>query len=265
MPSFPVFNRFILFLGLILVFEIWGGDLNASNTDKHSRAITAKDSTTKKFYPDVQWRDIQGGIINAHSGGIYYENGDYYWYGEHKIFGTSESKGWTDGGMHCYRSKDLLNWTDLGVMLSVDYKNPDSDIAYGCIFQCPKVVNNSKTGKYIAFLKLYLKRNGYKVCHTGVAIAECPEGPFVYSHKFLAASEEFGSGDFALFLGANGDLYHIVVRKSDRQLVNAKMNNDYLHPATEYVPCLGVAKSTEGIAITSFDRIYHLVGSGSSG
>lgn len=256
----------VLLLVSIIVVVCWNSNLNAKTSDRISETTMVKDTVAEnQFYPDVEWRDTQGGIINAHSGGVYYEDGFYYWYGEDKIYGTSESKGWTGAGMHCYRSKDLNKWTDMGIVLSVDYKNPDSDIAYGCIFQRPKVVRNSKTGKYVAYFKLYLKGNGYKICHTGVATADHPAGPFTYSHKFLAASKENGSGDFALFQDDNGDLYHFAVRKSDRLLVKAKMSDDYMYPATEYVPCPNVVKSTEGVAIMRYQGIYHLIGSGSSG
>ncbi len=217
-----------------------------------------------KIYPDRLWKDTNGNPINAHSGGIYFEKGYYYWYGEHKLQKTSESKGYTDGGMHAYKSKDLINWEDLGLVLSVDYKNSKSDLAFGCIFQRPKVVYNAKTKKYVAFFKLYLKGVGYGVCHTGVAVANRPEGPFTYSHKFLATSKN-GSGDFALYQDTNGDLYHFTVRKTDRVFVKAKMTSDYLNPATNYVPCPGVTVSTEGPAMFYKDGTYHLLGSGSSG
>ena len=111
-----------------------------------STATSAQEKTAQtKFYPYQTWNDTDGNVINAHSAGIYFEKGTYYWYGEHKYPGSSESKGAADGGMHAYRSKDLINWTDLGVVLPVDKGNPNSDVAYGCIFQRPKVVYNRKT------------------------------------------------------------------------------------------------------------------------
>jgi len=262
-------NYWIVGLLLLSIVLIIGKteDLMAKSIKDPSDTTTLKDSSDKvaTFHPDIEWRDTHGEIINAHSGGIYYEKGYYYWYGEHKIPKSSESKGGADGGMHCYRSTDLLNWTNLGIVLPVEYNNPKSDIAHGCIFQRPKVVHNKKTGKYIAYFKLYLMENGYRVCHTGVAIANKPEGPFTYSHKFLAASEVNGSGDFALYQDKHEDLYHFAVRKSDRFLVKAKMTDDYLYPATEYIPCPDVADNTEGIAFFYYKGMYHLLGSGSSG
>ena len=223
------------------------------------------DATTQtKIYPGAQWKDLNGNVINAHSAGIYYENGFYHWYGEHKFAGTKESTGYTEGGIHCYRSRDLINWNDFGVVLPVDKNNPNSDIAYGCRFQRPKVVYNSSTKKYVAFFKLYLKGQGVATGYTGVGTATSATGPFTYQGKFLAASTA-GTGDFALYQDTNGDLYHIAVRKTDRVMVKAKMNADYLSPATAYVACPGISTNTEGPAVFYKSGTYHLLGSGSSG
>ena len=225
---------------------------------------TNQTATQTKFYPYQTWKDTNGNVINAHSAGVYFEKGVYYWYGEHKFPGSSEEKGAADGGMHAYRSTDLMNWTDLGVVLPVDKENPNSDVAYGCIFQRPKVVYNGKTRTYVAYFKLYLKGAGYDVCHVGVGVATSPAGPFTYQGKFLPACEK-GTGDFALHQEPNGDLYHVAVRKTDRLMVRAKMTDDYLKPATEYVVCPGITKSTEAPALIFRAGTYHLLGSGSSG
>lgn len=216
------------------------------------------------IYPNKEWKDTKGKVINAHAGGLYFENDTYYWYGEHKLPGSAENRGFTGGGMHCYKSKDLINWEDVGLVLSVDYNNANADMVFGCIFQRPKVIYNSSTKKYVALFKLYLKGDGYNICHTGVAIATSPEGPFVYSHKFLPSSVN-GAGDHTFFKDTNGNMYHITVRKSDRVLVMAKMSDDYLNPATAYVPVPGIQVSTEAPAIFYKSGTYHLLGSGSSG
>ena len=43
--------------------------------------------------------------INAHGGGILYDKGTYYWYGEHKVEGDAGN--YAQVGVHCYSSKDL--------------------------------------------------------------------------------------------------------------------------------------------------------------
>ncbi len=213
--------------------------------------------------PAKEWLDNRGKPINAHGGGVLFHYGIYYWYGEHKIEGKAEVD-FADGGIHCYTSKDLVNWTDVGLVLQVDYNNTNIDLQYGCLLERPKVVYNAKTKKFIAYFKFYPKGNGYEVAFVGVAISESPVGPFVYSHKFLAASPK-GSGDFSMFVDENGDLFHLAVRKPDKTFIIAKMRDDYLLPAEEYKECAGIAKHTEAPAIIKFNGTYHLLGSGSSG
>ncbi len=78
-----------------------------------------------KFKPGLPWLDTNGKPINAHGGGVLFHEGTYYWYGEHKIEGKSE-KQMADAGIHCYSSKDLMNWKDEGLVLSVDFDNPET-------------------------------------------------------------------------------------------------------------------------------------------
>ena len=213
--------------------------------------------------PAKPWLDNKNSPINAHGGGVLFYNGIYYWYGEHKIAGKSEAN-FADGGIHCYTSKDLINWTNAGIVLSVDYNNKSTDIEYGCLIERPKVVYNKKTRKFIAFFKFYPKGNGYEIAYVGVAISDSPNGPFNYSHKFLADSAK-GSGDFYMFVDTNGDLYHLAVRKPDKTFIIGKMRDDYLMPLDEYKICQGIEYHTEAPAIIKVNNVYHMLSSGSSG
>jgi len=209
--------------------------------------------------PDKPWYDIYGNIINAHGGGILYtSDGFYHWYGE-------QDNGWASEGIHCYRSRDLINWNDFGNVMPVDANNNNSDIRKGCIIQRPKVVYNSSTGKYVCLFKLYTDGT-YTTCHIGVATATSPTGPFTYSNKFLGASTT-GTGDFALYQ-SGADLYLIGVARgtTGRPDKYCKMNSDYKTPnSTGFSSMSGVTNSTEGLAIIKRGTTYHLFGSGSSG
>ncbi len=227
--------------------------------------LKAQSKVVEKYiYPAKEWLDNKGKPINAHGGGILFYNGIYYWYGEHKIEGKAE-KDFADGGIHCYTSKDLINWTDAGLVLSVENATTTSDLVYGCLIERPKVVHNKKTGKFIAYFKFYPKGNGYDVAYVGVAISESPAGPFKYSHKFLGGSSEKGSGDFSMFIDDDGSLYHLAVRKPDKVFVISKMREDYLLPVSEYEPSKGIELHTEAPAIIKIYGVYHLLGSGSTG
>jgi hypothetical protein len=223
-----------------------------------------KNKQQLNIHPAHVWPDNKGKHINAHSGGVTYYNGVYYWHGEYKIEGKAE-KDTADGGISCYTSTDLMNWQNAGVVMSVDYNNPQSDIAHGCILERPKVIFNELTKKFVAFFKLYLKGDGYATAYVGVATANSPLGPFTYSHKFLACGSVNGSGDFAMYKDEDGNLYHLAVRKPDKRFSIAKMREDYLLPAEEYKPFPEIELHTEAPAIIKHNGIYHLLGSGSMG
>ena len=141
------------------------------------------------------WRDESGRHINAHGGGILKYNDTYYWFGEHKDDRTSDAM----VGVMCYASKDLVNWRNCGVALSVTEPaavqgnrqgarrrgaTTDSDIERGCILERPKVIYNKVTKKFCMWFHLELKGQGYNAARYGVAVADRPEGPY----KFLYSS-----------------------------------------------------------------------------
>jgi hypothetical protein len=216
------------------------------------------------FRPAQIWSDTNGVPINAHGGGVLFFEGIYYWYGEHKLEGKSEAQ-FADGGIHCYSSADLINWKDEGIVLSVDYKDEKSDLAYGCILERPKVVYNAKNKQFVAYFKLYLKGVGYETSNVGVAVADKPTGPFVYHHKFHGGGSPNGSGDFSMFKDDDGSLYHLTVRKPDKAFVIGKLDSDYYYPESDYQVCKGIELHTEAPVVIKRKGVYHLLGSGSSG
>lgn len=215
------------------------------------------------FRPAKIWSDTNGVPINAHGGGVIFFEGKYYWYGEHKLEGKSEAQ-FADGGIHCYSSTDLINWKDEGLVLSVDYEDEKSDLAYGCILERPKVVYNEKNKEFVAYFKLYLKGVGYETSNVGVAVAKKPNGPFTYHHKFHGGGSPKGSGDFSMFKDDDGNLYHLTVRKPDKVFVIGKLDGDYYYPEGDYQICKGIELHTEASAVIKRNGVYQLLGSGSS-
>lgn len=119
------------------------------------------------------WRDTDGNVINAHGGGVLFHDGTYYWFGEHR-----PANGYaTEVGVMCYSSTDLLNWKNEGVALSVSSEK-GSDIEKGCIMERPKVIYNEKTGKFVMWLHLELKGQGYGPARAAVAVSDSPAGPY---------------------------------------------------------------------------------------
>lgn len=141
----------------------------------------SQESKIQSFKPGQIWPDNNGVHINAHGGGMLFHDGKYYWYGEHKTEG--EAGNVANVGVHCYSSTDLYNWKDEGIALSVDSAGSGSPIEKGCILERPKVIHNSKTGKFVMWFHLEPKGAGYKGAHSGVAVSDCVTGPF----KFIRA------------------------------------------------------------------------------
>ena len=127
----------------------------------------------KKIASGEVWRDMDGELINAHGGGILFHEGKYYWFGEHR-----PATGFvTEKGIACYSSTDLLNWKNEGIVFAVS-EEAGSDIEKGCIMERPKVIYNKKTRKFVMWLHLELKGQGYGPARTAVAVSDSPVGPY---------------------------------------------------------------------------------------
>lgn len=134
------------------------------------------------FHPGQLWLDNNGVHINAHGGGVLFHEGKYYWFGEHKIASEAGNQAWV--GVHCYSSTDLYNWKDEGITLSVVKYDSTHDITAGCVLERPKVIYNTKTGKFVMWFHLELKGMGYKAARSGVAVADQVTGPYTFIKSF---------------------------------------------------------------------------------
>ena len=88
-------------------------------------AATGSAAQSNEIRPGALWHDTAGHVINAHGGGVLFDRGVYWWYGEHKVYGRAGNKAHV--GVHVYSSADLVNWDDRGIALAVS-ENPQSDI-----------------------------------------------------------------------------------------------------------------------------------------
>ena len=84
-----------LLLDFFLLTSLWG-QINVA----HQKGIVSGEV----------WKDTDGNVINAHGGGILFNNGKYYWFGEHR-----PSSGFTTQvGVTCYMEaydKEYYNFT----------------------------------------------------------------------------------------------------------------------------------------------------------
>lgn len=139
--------------------------------------LGCKEAKEQVFKPGEIWPDTNGVHINAHGGGMLVDGDTYYWFGEHKTEG--EGGNVAQVGVRCYSSKDLYNWKDEGIALSVS-DDPASPITSGCILERPKVIHNKKTGKYVMWFHLEPKGAGYSGAQSGVAVSDKVAGPYTF-------------------------------------------------------------------------------------
>ena len=205
------------------------------------------------------WFDDKGHHINAHGGGVLKDGDEWYWFGEHKIYGDFGNRAYV--GVHCYSSKNLVDWTDCGIALSVT-NEVGHDIESGCIIERPKVIRNAKTGKYVMYFHLELKGKGYKTARVGIAVADKVTGPY----RFLKSLQPNGyeSRDQTVFVDNDGAAYHFFSSNHNKTMRIIRLSDDYLsHTKTEAVMADG--DKTEAPAICFKDGWYFLIGSGCTG
>ena len=191
------------------------------------------------------WPDNNGEHINAHGGGVMYHDGTYYWFGENKCDTTSSAM----VGVMCYSSRNLTDWKNEGVALSV-VDNDSSDIARGCILERPKVIYNAKTGKFVMWFHLELKGKGYAAARAGVAVSDLDGGQM--------------SRDMTLYVDEDGKAYHIYSSEENLTLQIAELSDDYLSHTGNYVR-VAPAGHNEAPAIFKKDGTYWMITSGCTG
>lgn len=249
----------------------------------------------KSFRPAELWPDNKGTHINAHGGGVLYDNGTYYWFGEHKIAG--EAGNLAQVGVHCYSSRDLYNWEDAGVALKVS-EDPENDITKGCILERPKVIYNRQTRKYVMWFHLELAGKGYTAARTGVAIADKITGPYKFiksyrpnagrlpfypegtpaaqkinikapaSHSDSIFCRDLPGGqmarDMTLFVDDDGKAYHIFSSEENKTLHIAQLSDDYTGHSGKFVRVYP-GFETEAPAVFKNNGKYYMIGSGCTG
>ena len=218
------------------------------------------------FRPGQIWLDTNGKPIQAHGGGILYDRGVYYWFGEDKSGPTKldPSKGFlqrTDViGIHCYSSTDLYNWKNEGLVLPAVLDEPADDLHSSKVAERPKVIFNSMTQKYVMWL--HIDSSNYAYARAGVAVSERPTGPYQY----LGSLRPNGamSRDMTLFKDEDGQAYHLFSSEHNRTMHVSRLSPDTLQPSGEEARIFEDL-SREAPAIFKHAGHYYLISSGCTG
>ncbi|GAB3890140.1 glycoside hydrolase family 43 protein [Spirosoma agri] len=217
----------------------------------------AQEKTTQpkqqSFKPGQIWYDDKGEVINAHGGGLLFDKGTYYWFGEKR--GSSASE-----GVNVYSSKDLYTWKNEGLALAKS-NDPTSEIATNGLMERPKVIYNPKTKQYVMWFHLELPGQGYKAARAGVAVSDKVTGPFKYVKSFRPNGHM--SRDMTLFVDDDGSAYHIYSARENYDLRLVKLTDDYLSATTQ--DTLLFSNHREAPALFRKDNKYYLITSGCTG
>ena len=214
------------------------------------------------FTPGAEWRDTDGRPIEAHTGGMFLQDGTYYW------VGASWKGRYGFRSFNLYASTDLQSWTFRTTLLRPSQELPPThEIAR------PKILRNDLTGGYV----MWFKRKNYAAAvndvRAGVAVSDALEGPWTF-HRDLYPGEggphEYNTADFCLWQEPDGTAYLVASSPSlrggpyGRRIVIFRLTADYrgVEPEPVYV---GPVDEREAPAVFTRDGTYDLVTSGTTG
>jgi lysophospholipase L1-like esterase len=225
----------------------------------------AAETPAPAFEPGAVWPDVDGRPIQAHGGGVLYDRGTYYWFGENKDAPNTASEkallGRIDAvGISCYSSRDLLRWKHEGVVLPAVKDDPRHELHPSGVIERPKVVYNAKTRRYVMWL--HVDSADYKKASAGVAVAERPTGPYRYLGSVRPDGGE--SRDMTLFQDDDGKAYLVYSSEGNATMHVSLLSDDYQKPVGKVVRIFE-GQYREAPAVFKRKGLYYVVTSGCTG
>lgn len=211
--------------------------------------------------PGQIWLDTKGERIEAHAGGMIYEDGIYYWYGENKEHTDGISRIWT-WGIRMYASKDFYNWTDLGLIIPPVLDDPDSDLFPEKRVDRPHIVKNTQTGKYVCWLKLC----GASASFT-ILTADRLTGPYEIVREHY---NPFGMkiGDFDISVNEENKRAYLYCEAGHDMVAGIRLNDEYtegVELVSRQYEHLHAPFSREGVTVFRRNRKLYMLTSGMTG
>ncbi len=232
-------------------------------SDGDTLTITDLQETTKTFIVEKEdFDDIQKWTVKPHLAanpvlkGQFADPdidafGDYYY-----MYTTTDGfDGWGGYEFHCFKSANLVDWEDCGVILNV--KSAQVPWAVGNAW-APTI--EEKNGKY--YFYFCAKRQNGDSC-IGVAVADAPEGPYTATSEPLLTPEQVKATgcacgqtiDPSIFTDEDGSSYMLFGNGAPTII---KMNDDMV--SVDWSTCKnykGAHDFREAITATKRDGVYH--------
>lgn len=241
----------------LLLLSLLGFDfpavLHTAAADGQASAPSA--ANPPMFRPGAPWPDTEGVHIDAHGGNILYESNTFFWFGELQGAGRRALP-----AVSVFISKDLYHWKNGGAVLSRS-ADTNSDFSIGCKVERPKVLRNPRTGKYVMWLHLELRGQGYNAARAAVAISDTVTGPYHYLTSFRPNGNM--SRDMNLYLDDDGRAYEIYAARDNYDLRICQLSDDFLSPSTNDV--LIASDHREAPAPFKHQGRYYLITSACTG
>lgn len=171
--------------------------------------------------PGEVWLDTEGKRIQAHAPQLFYEDGNYYWYGENKEKTTGEDKIW-HWGVRCYSSKDLYNWEDRGIIIEPDIDDEKSTLHPHRNMDRPHIIYNRATKKYVCWLKI-MSYDDFQM--TTILTADHFLGPYTVVKEGIKPLG-MSAGDFDLAIAPDGKAYYYFERVHS-EIICADITDDF--------------------------------------
>ena len=246
----------------------------------------------KEIIPGEAWLDTDGHFINAHGGGMLFQGGVYYWYGEAKsgrTFLPDCNQAWggtrVDAtGVACYSSTNLCDWKNEGLMLATATNDVNHDLHPSQVLERPKVIYNRRTRQFVMWL--HIDSPNYAAARAGVAVSDKPTGPFTYLESFRpdaggwpenvtaadkqpgpknALARDFKGGqmarDLTVFADDDGQAYLFYSSEENPTMHVSLLTPDYRHTAGQWNRIF-IGRSMEAPAVFKRGGKYYLIASG---
>lgn len=229
---------------------------NARKTETHPERAVRYDA----FHPGQVWLDTNGNPIQAHAGAVYYEDGAYYWYGENKEYTDGKNPIWT-WGIRMYRSTDLYNWEDLGLIAEPDLTNLDGNLFPEKYVDRPHILHCAATGKYVMWVKI----SSAESCFT-ILQADKLTGPYtVVTEDYYPLGNSVG--DFDMIVAEDGKAY-LYVDTTPKRVAGFALAEDYCSvtkEVTSQYENLTPPFCREGVTLFAHGDEKYLITSGTTG
>ena len=233
----------------------------ALDAQDKAKTVPAVSHRQDAIYPGQPWLDTKGERIQAHGGGVFYENGVYYWYGENKEHTDGKNGVWT-WGIKVYSSADLCNWTDMGYLIPPVLDDPNSALFPAKRVDRPHILKCPQTGKYVCWIKL----SGAEAAFT-IWQADQLLGPYVQAENLYHPGGH-KAGDFDLIADEDTGKGYLYFDADHSAMLCMELTGDYLHAERETArsyPNLRPPFTREAPALFEADGKKYMLTSGMTG